>query len=179
MHSMFVFLLWCKLIHVGILHVKVGWCGRVIQTISLDNAILFLPAQLAYSFPTLGICQRTKDMQLLMNAMPGRSMQITPGYQTERFETSPCLRGKKMCWVHWTFFVAADFYLQFFSRDFSESFSNRLHKHAWEQMHGPLFCLNAQAVAWPLRKVAQCVMSTIGIIGVRINNWKYLFDKGA
>jgi len=96
MHSMFVFfLLWCKLIHVGILHVKVGWCGRVIQTISLDNAILFLPAQLAYSFPTLGICQRTKDMQLLMNAMPGRSMQITPGYQTERFETSPCLRGKR------------------------------------------------------------------------------------
>ena len=34
-------------------------------------------------------------MQLLVKEMPGRSMQITPGHQTERFETSPCLRGKR------------------------------------------------------------------------------------
>ena len=129
MHSMFVFLLWCKLIHVGILHVKVGWCGRVIQTISLDNAILFLPAQLAYSFPTLGICQRTKDMQLLMNAMPGRSMQITPGYQTERFETSPCLRGKSCAEFigrfSWRQILCAVFLTKFFQVVCTNMFGNK------------------------------------------------------
>ena len=76
-------------------------------------------------------------------------------------------------------FRGGSFCLQFFSRVYFRRLSNRLHKHVWEQMHGPLFCLNVQAVAWPLRKVAQCLVSTIGIKGVRINKWKYLFDKGA
>ena len=65
MHSMFVFLLWCKLIHVGILHVKVGWCGRVIQTISLDNAILFFPPNSLTRFPPWGDLSKNQSYATL------------------------------------------------------------------------------------------------------------------
>ena len=62
-------------------------------------------------------------------------------------------------------FRGGSFCLQFFSQDFPKCFSNRLHKHVWALGTNarPLVCLNAQAVAWPLRKDAQCLVSTIGI----------------
>ena len=119
------------------------------------------PAQLAYSFPTLGIYQRAKDTQLLVNAMPGWSMQITPGHQTERFETSPCLRGKRCAEFigrfSWRQFLFAVFLTSLFSEAF-KSFAQT--------------CLGTNARPLVLFKCASgCLAPAKGCAMFGVNDW--------
>ena len=127
--------MWCKLIHVGILHVKVGWCGRVIQTISLDNAILFFPPNSLTRFPPWGDLSKNQSYATLDECYAWQIYADHTWVPNRKIWDFPLFARKKLCWVHWTFFVTADFMCSFSH----EIFPSRLHKHVWEQMHGPLF----------------------------------------